>query len=262
MTMKKVNIADFQSRWEYTKATSRWHFDTGVNEDNDPPFLILGHFISSFDEVIQHALSNNSPTTMNNRLRTGDLPFTAPLEEHDMQKIGLSTEHVLFNELRKDSYANEWPLLVKQMIKFFGFQRRGLGVAIHVQYPGQVFPLHIDAFPYLKQNQEHHILDEHPDEAARFTIQFKDWEWGHVWGYGNTYWKQWRAGEIAFHPWRDLPHCTANAGFTPRVSAQVTGIVTDRTRKLIADARAAMKAKVELPRIDLSAIAIGAEESF
>lgn len=260
--MKKVNIADFQSRWEYTKATSRWHFDTKVNEDQEPPFLVLGRFQSSFEEVIQHALEHNSPTTMNNRLRTGDLPFTAELEEYDMRQIGLSTDHVLFNELRKDSYQGEWPLVIKQMIKYFGFQRRGLGVAIHVQYPGQVFPLHIDAFPYLKENQEHHILDEHPDEAARFTIQFKNWEWGHIWGYGNTYWKQWQAGEVAFHSWRDLPHCTANASFSPRVSAQVTGIVTERTRQLIANARERAKANKEIPQIDLASIEITPEDRF
>ncbi len=262
LNVKKVNIADYQSRWEYTKATSRWHFDPKVDEDLNPAYCLVGRFTSSFDEVIEQALHLNTPTTMNNRLRTNEVPFTAQLEKYDMEKIGLSTDHVLFNEVRKDSYVGEWPLVIQQMIKFFGFKKLGLGVAIHVQYPGQVFPLHIDAFPFLKQNQEHHILDEHPDQAARFTIQFKNWEWGHIWGYGNTYWKQWQAGEIAFHSWRDLPHCTANAGLSPRVSAQVSGIVTDRTRLLIAQAKENLVLRKELPQIDLSQIAIGTEETF
>lgn len=260
--MKKINISDFKSRWEYTKATSRWHFDTKVNEDANVPYLIIGRINSSFDDVIKRAVEEATPTTMNNRLRTDEIPFTASLEEYDMKNIGLSTDHVLFNELRKDSYNGEWPLVIKKMIKFFGFQRRGLGVAIHVQMPGQVFPLHIDAFPYLKENQEHHILDQFPDEAARFTIQFKDWEWGHIWGYGNTYWKQWQAGEIAFHSWRDLPHCTANAGLSPRVSAQVTGIVTERTRQLIAQAKNRIQSNTEIPQIDLATITVDPNENF
>ena len=197
---KRVRIADFTSRWEYTKATSRWHFDKSVDEDHAKPFKIIGHFAADFSSIIARSLAHCTPTTMNNRLRTGEKPFTADLEENDMRQIGLSTDHVLFNEVRKDDFGGDWPVEVKKMIQFLGIQRLGLGVAVHVQFPGQVFPLHIDAFPYLKMNQEQHILDDHPDAAARFTIQLQDWEWGHVWGYGNTYWKQWRRGEIAFHP--------------------------------------------------------------
>ena len=260
--IKQVNLSDFSSRWEYTKATSRWHFDTKINEDDNPSYLVLGRFKANFDEFIKHSIEKARPTTMSNRLGDGQIPFTYPLEEYDMNNIGLSTNHVLFNEVRKDSYSGNWPLLIKKLIKFFGFKRLGLGVAIHVQFPGQVFPLHIDAFPYLKQNQEHHILDQYPDEAARFTVQFKDWEWGHIWGYGNTYWKQWSAGEIAFHSWRDLPHCTANAGFSPRVSAQVSGIVTEQTKNLIREARKRTIAESRSIQIDLNQIEVDPNEDF
>jgi hypothetical protein len=253
--MKKVNIADFKTRWDYTKATSRWHFDPQVDEDKNPPYLILGHFKASFTSIVADALAMHSPTTFNNRLRNGQVPFTAPLEAFEMQQAGLSADHVLINEVRQESYADgEWPELIQQIIAYFGFQKRGLGAAIHVQNPGQVFPLHIDVFPFLKQNQEHHILDDYPDEAARFTIQLEDWKMGQVWGFGNTYWKQWRAGEIAFHSWRDLPHFTANGSFVPRVSLQVTGIVTERTRQLIATARERTRS---LPEIDPTGIVVG-----
>lgn len=234
--MKKVSIADFESRWEYTKATSRWHFDPTVDEDTTPAFKIIGRFVGlDFSKIIDRALKNNIPTTMNNRLRTNELPFTDRLERNDMSQMGLSMDHVMYNESGKKDFDGQWPDDLRKILKTLGLQRLGFGCAIHVQYPGQVFPLHIDVFPSLKGNQEHHILDEHVDAAARFTLQLKDWEWGHMWSYGNTYWKQWRAGEVSFHPWKDLPHCTANAGFTPRVSVQITGLVTEKTKALIAN---------------------------
>lgn len=255
--MRKVNTADFESRWEYTKATSRWHFDPKRDEDAECPFKIVARFSGvDFSSIVKRALEINRPTTMANRLRNGQVPFTDRLERNDYATMGLTIDHVMYNESARSDFGERWPDELRKVFKWLGLQKRGFGCAIHVQYPGQTFPLHIDVFPSLKQNQEHHILDDHVDAAARFTLQLKDWEWGHMWSYGNTYWKQWEAGEISFHPWRDLPHATANSGFSPRVSVQITGLVTDRTRAILADARDP-KAP---PRIDLRDYVLNAED--
>ena len=34
--------------------------------------------------------------------------------------------------------------------------------------------------------------------------------------------------------WKNVPHSTANAGFHPRVTLQLTGIITDKTKAFLA----------------------------
>ena len=64
-------------------------------------------------------------------------------------------------------------------------------------------------------------------------IALEDWQMGHMFAFGNTYWKQWKAGDIVYHSWIDVPHCTANGAHVPRYTIQVTGHTTDRTFELI-----------------------------
>jgi hypothetical protein len=92
-----------------------------------------------------------------------------------------------------------------------------------------MFPYHVDEIPNIKDNQIDHEFDKHPEQVARLEIMVYDWQPGHVWAYGNTYWKQWKAGDIAWHNWRDIPHGTANFGRSDRVTLQVTGLTTDLT---------------------------------
>jgi hypothetical protein len=33
--------------------------------------------------------------------------------------------------------------------------------------------------------------------------------------------------------WQNVPHSTANAGFHPRVTLQITGIITDKTKQFL-----------------------------
>ena len=46
----------------------------------------------------------------------------------------------------------------------------------------------------------------------------------------------WLAGEVHDFDWLNTPHATANASNFPRPSIQVTGLKSDRTRELIANA--------------------------
>ena len=64
-------------------------------------------------------------------------------------------------------------------------------------------------------------------------IQLTDWEQGHFWSYGNYMYKQWSAGEVTTFDWQNVPHSTANAGHNPRVTLQITGIMTDQSKEFI-----------------------------
>jgi hypothetical protein len=47
---------------------------------------------------------------------------------------------------------------------------------------------------------------------------------------------RWRAGDAHVFDWANVPHATANASRSMRPALQVTGLKTDRTRELLADA--------------------------
>jgi hypothetical protein len=43
----------------------------------------------------------------------------------------------------------------------------------------------------------------------------------------------WAAGEVTTFDWLNVPHCTANAGLSPRVTLQITGIRTKQTEDFL-----------------------------
>jgi hypothetical protein len=97
---------------------------------------------------------------------------------------------------------------------------------IHVQQPGEVWNLHIDKLQKWSP--------EDPTKIGRYFVQLTDWQPGQFWEYGNHHWNQWRAGDVSTFDWANMPHSTANAGHHPRVTFQLTGVITDQTRRFLA----------------------------
>ena len=97
---------------------------------------------------------------------------------------------------------------------------------IHVQRPGEVWNLHIDKLQKWDP--------DHPEMVMRIMIQLTDWQPGQFWQYGNYNYSQWRAGDVTTFDWANIPHSTANAGFMPRVTFQLTGIRTAATLDYLA----------------------------
>lgn len=222
------------TRWDFSKSRSNYHFDPTINEDANPPFRIVGHVVSDLVPHLQEAVKAN-PVRANgfkNRLQVqnglDDLPFTHDMDVADLKHLGLHEDHVFFDNVKPASED------ILETIRFhFKFRKQGFGGAFHIQKPGMMFPYHVDEIPGVKDNQIDHEFDRHPEKVARLEIMVHDWQPGHVWAYGNTYWKQWKAGDIAWHNWRDTPHGTANFGRTDRVTLQVTGLTTDSTLEIL-----------------------------
>ena len=92
---------------------------------------------------------------------------------------------------------------------------------IHVQYPGQVWNLHLDKLEKW--------MPADPAQVVRYFVQLTDWQQGHFWNYGNYMWSGWQAGNVSTFDWHHVPHATANAGHVPRATLQITGIKTATT---------------------------------
>lgn len=96
---------------------------------------------------------------------------------------------------------------------------------LHVQQPGQVWNLHLDKLE--KWNPED------PSQVMRVMIALNNYEPGHFFSYGNHVHTGWRAGDVTTFDWQNIPHSTANAGHGPRITLQMTGVVTDKTRDFL-----------------------------
>lgn len=223
-----VDINEYQSRWDYMAdkvgVPRRPQLDAEPTE-----FQIVGHFVGDWDAELDYLLEATKSGEAYNFLakKTKDDSAaghkTKDLNEYDMQKMGLTKDYEFVKKIRTpelQEHRVKIPTIWK-MVDWFGFE--GEVVAnIHIQQPGHVFPFHFDNLITVRGRKA--ILEEgEAEQYGRVEIMLRDWEYGHIWGVGNTYWSNWKRGEIMFHPWHNVPHGTANAGQYPRINLQVTG---------------------------------------
>lgn len=222
------------SRWEGTKASSKWHFDPARKpEPGLDSFTYLGRFDADFAEVIARFIpqtQDSSWSTRNKEKIAGEL-YTASAEEADLIRAGADPKMQIFSRVA----AEDEPL--------FQAIAAALGVddpqiKFHNQKTGQMLVYHIDNFAARAERENSFRvtdLDRHPEQIRRFAIMLADWQPGQIWQIGNATWTQWRAGDCITWEWQDMPHATCNMGWWDRPLCQITGYVTDKTRALLAN---------------------------
>jgi hypothetical protein len=169
-------------------------------------------FANTWAQELQIAIDASYPVTWRTRGREND-----PLkrnsqeydqEEYDLDRIGMARDSILTN-----LNYNLTPELQKIADSFDLGQ---VMARIHVQWPGQVWNLHMDKLEKW--------MPGNPAQVKRYFIQLTDWQPGHFCSFGNYTWQGWAAGECVTFDWINVPHSTANAGHTPRVTLQITGV--------------------------------------
>jgi hypothetical protein len=210
-----------KSNWEVSKARSNYHFISGRRDNPMDVFTELGHLTPTWDNDIDDIIANAKPATWATRGYKGE-GIEAPPEELAMEEYDLTA-----NGMSKDlaiTHLN-WriPDSLQKISDDFGLDK--CMNRIHVQMPGEVWNLHIDKL--------YKWAPDNPDSVMRIMIQLTDWQPGQFWEYGNHHYNQWHAGDVTTFDWVNIPHCTANAGFHPRVTFQLTGIRTDKTEQML-----------------------------
>lgn len=210
-----------KSSWETTKANSKYHFDSFKNDPEMDKVIKLGHIDGDWSKELKEIIDNSKPATWETRGYKGEgvLPPREDLEaeEYDLEKSGYGKDYQI-------THINwKLPPVLKQVSDLFGL--KDCMERIHVQMPGEVWNLHIDKLNKWNPEQPYTIM--------RIMIQLTDWEPGHFWSYGNYVDTQWRAGDVSTFDWQNLPHCTANAGHNPRVTLQLTGVITEKTTEFL-----------------------------
>ena len=222
-----------ETRWDFSKSRSSYHFDPTINEDDHKPFSVIGRVEGDLNFHLQDSLKR-FPVRANgfkNRLSVQNSsdakPFTHDHDVAELAYLGLDEDHTFFDNVKA------CPKLLYKLRTQLGFHVERFGGSFHIQRPGQMFPYHVDELPNIRDNNPDHWTNQKPEAIARLEIMVHDWQPGHVFAYGNTYWDHWKAGDIAFHSWRDIPHGTCNLGSTDRVTLQLTGYTSELTREII-----------------------------
>jgi hypothetical protein len=210
-----------KSSWDHTRATSTYHFDSTRKDTADTVLVQLGHIEPTWQNDLKVIIANANPATWATRGYKGEgvPPPREDLlaEEYDIEQVGADPAMII-------THLN-WsiPESLKRISDQFGLE--DCMERIHVQRPGELWNLHIDKLQKW--------CPEDPACVGRYFVQLTDWKPGQFWEYGNYHWNQWRAGDVSTFDWANMPHSTANAGHHPRVTLQLTGIITPTTRTFL-----------------------------
>jgi hypothetical protein len=225
---KLQDPANFKSNWDWCVAHSEYHFDKTVTEQVGDWFDILGKFTGDWRAERDALVAESMPINWETRKFYGDREDTSPMlaqEEYDIAAAGGDPKTLMLTNMLDD--LERFPTLYA-MADYFGLTGNGIKKRAHVQLTGQMFNLHIDKL--------WDRCPEDPERVARITIMLDDWQPGQFYMYGNYVYSHWQAGEAHIFDWANVPHATANASNYPRPTIQITGLKTDRTREIIANA--------------------------
>ena len=107
-------------------------------------------------------------------------------------------------------------------------------VNIQTQTTGMMLHLHIDSLTGLRKERKDQSSSRATDpEWGRVFVMLEDWKPGHIIQFGNTYVPPWKAGDVVWFDWANIPHSTANTGPWPRTISKITGKQTEKYKKLL-----------------------------
>ena len=207
-----------KSNWQEAKLSStyhfnKWHEDTDVVEH-------LGRFTGGWQSEINAVINDAIPLSWaTRRVGSGRPNQDVEAEENDLRSAGADPKMTIYRGLTDFSRC---PTL-QRMTDYFSLLN--VKSKLHVQFTGEILNMHIDKL---------YDLDTDPKKVIRLMIMLQDWEPGQFLMYGNQIFDGWKSGDIHTFDWPNIPHATANASNKPRPMLVITGVMTDKTREIVA----------------------------
>ena len=205
------------SSWDDKKTKSKYHYDSTIIDPQYDTVTKLGRILPCWQKELATLVEQAGAVTWRTFRRTGHTEETLAAEDYDLERAGYGKDHILTN------MTWDIPPILQQISNLFALDNSKS--RIHVQVPGQMWNLHMDRIEGW--------CPENPESIMRILVQLTDWEPGWFWGYGNYQYHMWSAGDVTTFDWLNVPHCTANAGLSPRVTLQITGIRTKQTEDFL-----------------------------
>lgn len=217
-----------QTGWNASRDESTWHFDTSIDEsqlNTDYAKTNFVKFAGDWQNEIDNAVFDREPPMdLTEFLTVGSVQES--LELNIDYKSMLSTRSIV---TENSGHPKLWKMICELGIE-------DPFAMIYKQKPGQINWLHLDRICC------HDTIDRKginsydvslDNDLVRVLIALEDWQWGHFAQVGNHMWHQWKAGDILWFRWQDIPHATANAGHLDRHFLKVTGRTSDKFKSLL-----------------------------
>jgi len=212
-----------KSSWDHTKSHSTYHFDSTRLDREQDVLIYHGRLPVTWSTDLAQIINNSKPVTWETRGYKGQgrdqPPQDLAAEEYDLERSGADPK------LTISSMNWQIPPSLQAISQHMGLE--DCMDRIHVQWPGQLWNRHIDKLSKW--------CPDAPNRVFRVFVQLTDWQPGQFWEFGNYHWNHWQAGDVISFDWPNMPHATANAGHDPRVTFQMTGIITGQTLDFLAD---------------------------
>ncbi len=251
LDMNIYTVNGIPSRWEHNKKHSSWHFNNQIDPSTDTKaYDILCVFKGDWSEAIKIVMEEAHEETICNYRPRDRSQQDKDLHDAEMMDVrvgaGGMQEDVsccymynIYNMRKSGKFVKE----TRPEFEVFFKMAEELGIdphqmRINCQMLGQMTPMHIDMAmrynaPYWRKKWKEGGGDTNPDMLRRVLINLLDWDFGQHWLFGSHAYSHYPAGEaLTFDAW-NAPHGTANMGYSPRVTLQITGFISDKTRDFI-----------------------------
>lgn len=252
------------SRWYHNKLRSTWHFDP-KGSTTEETFKILCTFNGDWSAAIERALSRSKEHTIGNYRKRLDSLQDRSLHDGELLDVQRASGrddvscmyHDTICNLKRinDDGTEDWHIDRDPAYEPFFKMFEQIGMydvhqsRVHIQRLGQVTPFHIDqqmryARSHWRKRWVDAGADKNPLKLRRVMISLVPWDIGHVWQFGNTYYQGYNAGEVLVYDWCNMPHATANMGYTPRITLQATGFMNERFDWLMSNGSKDLKIEI------------------
>lgn len=210
--------------WNYRRMNSKWHFDPTKNDDNyEGVKMNFLQFKGDWSAELDRSQFKESPPM--------DLSeYLVRMAMQEMIELGIDYK---CEGKRMTVDKTKHPKIQKIVDSF---QMRKPYAQVLLQKPGEMFQYHIDAICY-DGIDRHKVTSmdevEVDHESVRVFVALEDWSWGQYLLMGNYHWTQWKAGDVMWFRWQDMPHGSANCGHKTRPMLKITGKITPEFEKLL-----------------------------
>lgn len=223
---------EYTTAWDLRRKVSDWHFDPEIISDEKKHVKINPiKFRGDWNDEIENihwvpALDPKNALNLDN--------YIDRLYQQEEMLIG--TGPAVSGEIVGKINAHDYPKLTK-IAETFGLQKPKVSLLKHP--PGACNPLHLDSmcdphFSPTPMTDPQSVLDFDPErKIKRVLIQLRDWCWGQFSWAGNMTWTQWKAGDMMWFDYANIPHGAANAGHKDRIIMKVTGFTSTKFESLL-----------------------------
>jgi hypothetical protein len=231
------------SNWETAKENSIYHFDVNRRDPRWDTIIGLGQFAGDWSQELANVIESAKPANWASILKDRKRYMGGLNDDAEIPELGDGLVHPAQQDLVDAGGDPEMTLLrfeynlapiFQKMTDLFAL--KDPYARVHVQYPGEVFDLHLDRLH--RWNPDDHT------RTVKFIVHLNDWEPGHFYQYGNYSHTNWRAGEVHTFDWQNVPHATANASRTPRVLLHIQGTKTEQTELFLKQLKAVSEYKL------------------